>query len=62
MHKVFSMPSKDVIEAVEKDIKELDVFYIELTKDEVLDLVEILNKEQENCDNLLAKLTDILKQ
>lgn len=56
------MPSKDVIEAVEKDIKELDVFYIELTKDEVLDLVEILNKEQENCDNLLAKLTDILKQ
>lgn len=62
MHKVFSMPSKDVIEAVEKDIKELDIFYIELTKDEVLDLVEILNKEQENCDNLLAKLTDILKQ
>jgi len=62
LHKVFSMPSKEVIEAVEKDIKELDVFYIELTKDEVLDLVEILNKEQENCDNLLAKLTDILKQ
>ena len=52
----------EITKQVEEDIKHLDIFTIELTKEDILDLITILTKEYEGAGKLLTKFAEIVKE